>query len=337
MSCSQLVRDRIDPLVSPGVLGSNHVHQIVGGNAFNTTMSPSSSPATLSTCTTCTFTDDFSNYWTAIMYFQARNGSYKRVKQLGSLFHEQAREGGITIYYFPQFINPKPLTIKAFAPGFRMRVGHPDRTTPHNETGAPRTTPDWKPTALYDGITYTCLETEGTRYTNLTDSFPDHPCPAGILTTLPFPSCWDGKNLDSDDHMSHVAFAEGGTVGYTRGNPCPATHPVMIPQIMLEIRWDTAEFNDPDLWPEEPCRQPFLWSFGDRLGYGHHGDYIFGWRGDSLQRTFDSLSCSGDQICGMPTQIIAKANECAIEPRVEEEVDGWLETLPGGVVARPWA
>ncbi|KAK4195461.1 hypothetical protein QBC40DRAFT_236388 [Triangularia verruculosa] len=337
MSCSQLVRDRIDPLVNPGLLGTSHIHQIVGGNSFNTTMSPTGpSPANLSTCTTCTFTDDFSNYWTAIMYFQARNGSYKRVKQLGSLYHEQAREGGITIYYFPQFLNPQPRTIKAFAPGFRMRVGHPDRVQPVNESGHARADSNWKPTALYDGITYTCQENEGTRFSNLTNHFPDRPCPAGIITTLPFPSCWDGKNLDSPDHQSHVSFAEGGTVGYTKGGACPASHPVMIPQIMLEIRWDTTEFNDAELWPEDTTRQPFLWSFGDRLGYGHHGDYIFGWRGDTLQRTFDSLACSGDQICGMPTQTIPKANECVGERRVVEEADGWLQEMPGGVVGREW-
>lgn len=29
--CSQLVRERLDPLVEPGVIPSAHVHQIVGG------------------------------------------------------------------------------------------------------------------------------------------------------------------------------------------------------------------------------------------------------------------------------------------------------------------
>ncbi|KAF2033087.1 hypothetical protein EK21DRAFT_109224 [Setomelanomma holmii] len=38
--CSQLVFDRIDPLVQPGIAPSTHMHQIIGGNAFNTTMTP---------------------------------------------------------------------------------------------------------------------------------------------------------------------------------------------------------------------------------------------------------------------------------------------------------
>lgn len=33
--CSQLVIERLDPLVNPGELASPHVHQIVGGNSFN--------------------------------------------------------------------------------------------------------------------------------------------------------------------------------------------------------------------------------------------------------------------------------------------------------------
>lgn len=37
-SCSQLVIERTDPLVNPGVNPSTHVHQIVGGNSFNVTV-----------------------------------------------------------------------------------------------------------------------------------------------------------------------------------------------------------------------------------------------------------------------------------------------------------
>lgn len=35
-------------------------------------------------CTTCTFTEDFSNYWTPTMYFRARNGTFKRVPQMAN-------------------------------------------------------------------------------------------------------------------------------------------------------------------------------------------------------------------------------------------------------------
>jgi hypothetical protein len=33
--CSQLVIERTDPIVQPGMAPSSHTHQIVGGNSFN--------------------------------------------------------------------------------------------------------------------------------------------------------------------------------------------------------------------------------------------------------------------------------------------------------------
>lgn len=41
-SCSQLVIERTDPIVQPGVNPSSHTHQIVGGNSFNVTVGFSS-------------------------------------------------------------------------------------------------------------------------------------------------------------------------------------------------------------------------------------------------------------------------------------------------------
>jgi hypothetical protein len=42
----------------------------------------------------------------------------------------------------------------------------------------------------------------------ITDKYPL--CPAGsrLVRILEFPSCWDGENLDSADHRSHVAFPD---------------------------------------------------------------------------------------------------------------------------------
>ncbi len=93
-SCSQLVVERLDPLVNPGSLQSSHLHQVVGGNAFNVTMDKDI-PTTAS-CTTCTFAEDFSNYWTAVMYFRARNGSFHRVKQTPNVGFEQANSGMVS-------------------------------------------------------------------------------------------------------------------------------------------------------------------------------------------------------------------------------------------------
>lgn len=82
----RLVVERVDPLVSPGLIQSPHIHQVVGGDSFNATMEPVDYDLpSESTCTTCSFSEDFSNYWTANLYFKARNGTYKRVKQMVNL------------------------------------------------------------------------------------------------------------------------------------------------------------------------------------------------------------------------------------------------------------
>jgi hypothetical protein len=59
-ACSQLTVERLDPLVNPGLLGSPHTHQIVGGNSFQADMKPGEHDlVNQSTCTSCTFSGDF--------------------------------------------------------------------------------------------------------------------------------------------------------------------------------------------------------------------------------------------------------------------------------------
>lgn len=84
--CAQVVIDRLDPLVTPGLIPAPHQHQIVGGNGFNATMTTGDVSKTAS-CTTCAFSKDLSNYWTANLYFKSpKNGTFKRVKQLGAAY-----------------------------------------------------------------------------------------------------------------------------------------------------------------------------------------------------------------------------------------------------------
>lgn len=45
-----------------------------------------------------------------------------------------------------------------------------------------------------------------------------------------FPECWNGLSIDSADHMSHVAQATG--------KGCPATHPIPLPTLALNFRWN---------------------------------------------------------------------------------------------------
>ena len=66
-------------------------------NAFQASM-PVTDVAKLASCTSCFFDEDLSNYWTANLYFRARNGSYKRVPQIANQFND-GDNAGITIYY----------------------------------------------------------------------------------------------------------------------------------------------------------------------------------------------------------------------------------------------
>ncbi|KAF2199510.1 hypothetical protein GQ43DRAFT_450228 [Delitschia confertaspora ATCC 74209] len=311
-SCSQLVRQRLDPLVNPGMVPSTHAHQIVGGNTFNASMDPKMDIAGKATCTTCTFSEDFSNYWTAILYFKARNGTYKRVSQIPNSGFDGANQGGMTIYYMQNQLADyeQKSKVTAFKPGFRMLIGNPTFETKAQAQ-------------KFRQLTYTCLKNIDTRFPETMD-FPKQPCAHGIMANLRFPTCWDGKNLDSPDHQSHMAYPVNGT--FENQGPCPESHPVRMPQLMYETIWDTRPFNNKEDWPEDGS-QPFVWSFGDQTGFGTHGDYVFGWQGDALQRVMDSpcyVNCPT-----LKTQTIEEANKCSMEPVVKEDIDGWLTELPG--------
>ena len=58
-------------------------------------------------------------------------------------------------------------------------------------------------------------------------------CPGGpsqsLHASIEFPSCWDGRQLDSPDHRSHMVYANADS------GACPADHPVSLPQITYEI------------------------------------------------------------------------------------------------------
>ena len=95
-----------------------------------------------------------------------------------------------------------------------------------------------------------------------TVAIPKDPKCKFIRQTIIFPTCWDGKNLDSPDHQSHVAYGQGS--GATGGGACPSTHPVKLPQVMYELMWDVNKFADKSLWPTDGS-DSFVYSMN--IGY----------------------------------------------------------------------
>ncbi|KAH6880307.1 hypothetical protein BKA70DRAFT_190458 [Coprinopsis sp. MPI-PUGE-AT-0042] len=329
--CAQLVTERSDPLVTPGKV-SPHVHQVIGGNAFNLTLDQSVDLAKTATCTSCKFKQNRSNYWTAVMYFKAANGSFFRVPQMPNHL-TGSPNGGMTVYYIQPTNRQKKVT--AFPKGFRMITGNPMLRAKKNVD--PNSPEAWS-------TSFRCWETSG--FTDASNSsppgagrydtvnLPNKPCPAGIRANLFFPACWDGKNLDSADHSSHVAFFEG-RVDPNAGmilmeGTCPSTHPVRMPLLFFETAWDTRQFNSQ--WPKDGS-QPLVLSMGDPTGYGHHGDYVFGWEEGALQKAMDNCF----DILGLPDscsvlqqQPDADMNKCLQETRINERVENtWLNELPG--------
>jgi hypothetical protein len=59
-------------------------------------------------------------------------------------------------------------------------------------------------------------------------------CATGIVSLhIGFPNCWDGSNLDSPDHASHMAYPVDSPNGYV----CPSDHPVAIPRVIVRIEY----------------------------------------------------------------------------------------------------
>lgn len=81
-----VVVERADPIISPGEV-SGHLHTIMGGDGFGFDMTYADTQK--STCSSCTVTKDFSNYWVPTLFYRAQNGSFISVGQ----------SGGATVYY----------------------------------------------------------------------------------------------------------------------------------------------------------------------------------------------------------------------------------------------
>ncbi|WP_327032173.1 DUF1996 domain-containing protein [Micromonospora ureilytica] len=67
----------------------------------------------------------------------------------------------------------------------------------------------------------------------LSDKYPICPGGSQVQRVQDFPGCWDGKNIDSDNHRNHVAFADKAT------GACPQGFQA-IPQLRITVAYDIA-------------------------------------------------------------------------------------------------
>lgn len=86
-------------------------------------------------------------------------------------------------------------------------------------------------------------------------SFLDANCKNGVQFELAFPSCWNGKDVDSKNHADHVAFP-----GFVTSGDCPKGFDVRVPTLLYRVIWNTFAF--------EKRRGRFVIANGDVTGKG---------------------------------------------------------------------
>jgi len=82
VNCSPLTVQRTDPIVTPGKI-SGHVHAVIGGTAFQQSMSEST--AVDAELTTCDKKVDKSNYWVPQLYHIRTDDKFEIVEFQGSV------------------------------------------------------------------------------------------------------------------------------------------------------------------------------------------------------------------------------------------------------------
>ena len=181
-------------------------------------------------------------------------------------------------------------------------------------------------------VSFVCLDYSGQvsndpAYAERQDiNFPDiNKCEDGIRWQVFFPQCWDGVNLDSSDHKSHMAYPVDD---YNTGH-CPDSHPVHTVAIFYEQIVPISEFN---YWGEGA----YVLSTGDTTGLGYHADFIMGWNQTVLQDAVDNCHNMGGDItkCQVLEPYINQdaAAACTLDAQVVDEdvgLNDQISALPG--------
>lgn len=245
---------RTDPIITQTCL-SDHVHTFYGPQELRPETDHSTLINSPDNINTGNVVENKSLYWHPTVY------AYNRQTQT---FTRDEMAQSSAYYIWENEINTK-----AFPNGFKMIAGL-NPNDPKNFPNAEAECVDPTP----------CTRSEGC-YTENT-FFPATAC-AELEVSMSFPTCWDGVNLDSADHQSHMRYTLDGELD----GPCPDSHPQRLPQIQLFFRimpysggWHT--FSD--------------------MSSVFHADYISGWDEKKLQSVLDnceteSFGANPDSFC----------------------------------------
>jgi hypothetical protein len=247
-----------DPIVFPGQRNATHLHAFfgnTGANAFSTTQSLTTTGN--STCRGGTL--NRSAYWVPAI-IDTRTG---RPIVPASPIHDGAPEHGF--YYKTKYSQIPFPSYQAPPTGLRMIAGDPKATTPQDRYI----------------VGFSCSSG------GESSSIPS--CPVGSYVTMrvTFPNCWDGRNLDSPDHKSHMAYAVGAG-----GGTCPSSHPVPIPEIAFNIHWAVRSGDDTRFWRLSSD------NYSGPGGYSLHGDWWDGWDLPTMQTQVRNCLNAAPRECG---------------------------------------
>ncbi len=216
-----------DPIVFAGQPGRSHLHAFFGNTAVNA-YSTSQSIAQTGSSSCHGGTVNRTGYWVPAV-IDTRTGA--SVRPTASMF-----------YYKPGYDGVPAATIQPLPAGLRMIAGDPANSArPSNR------------------VRFSCHQNSNWVGSSLVN------CPAGddLVLSIEFPQCWDGVNLDSPDHKSHMSYAHNG---------CPASHPVALPLITFNIHVPVTEPNQVTHWRLSSD------NYSGPAGYSMHGDWWNGWK-----------------------------------------------------------
>ncbi|MFB8106378.1 MULTISPECIES: DUF1996 domain-containing protein [unclassified Streptomyces] len=231
--CPYTHRAPDDPIVFPGLPGASHMHSFFGNDTTNGNSNLESLERGRTTCSPDT---DLSSYWVPTLYDGDR----------------EVEPTGTTFYYLGEGVRDDVIRqIRPFPKGLRIVAGNALATGPADNTIA----------------RWSCLHAG---HVDPSQNFVN--CPAGTMleSYLDFPQCWNGTDLDSPDHKSHMAYPVAGA--------CPSTHPVPVPKLRQVLRYPVNG---------DPAR--FRLASGP--GYTMHGDFFNVWPEEELaQRVRDCIN-----------------------------------------------
>ncbi len=247
INCSLSHMNFDDPIVFPGRIRVTHLHAFFGNTNTNG-MSTSASIAGSGNSTCTGGTANRSAYWVPAM---VDTRTQEAVLPWG--------ENALQVYYKTGYRGVPSNRVVNMPAGLRMIAGNSKSTGPQAN----------------NIVTYHCDIAGGTPQT----SFPN--CRPGdrLVMSVEFPQCWDGRNLDSPNHKSHMAYG-------TWGVGCPRTHPVAIPSITQNFRY-TVPSGGMGSWRLSSDM------YEGRPGYSGHADWWNGWDRATFDRVVRNCYAGG--------------------------------------------